>query len=161
MLAKDSYPRRQLRRKSVNMKLRELKARKVVFARLYENEDLLDAVASASKQANISAGFFTIIGTLKKAKIGFYRDGNYEPIEMIKPLEIASCIGNICLKEKAPIAHAHIVVSDEKGQTFGGHVLPGCLISVTGELMLVEAAGMKLERKFDEKTKLYLLSFDE
>jgi len=143
------------------MKLRESKLGKVVFARLYEDEDLLEAIASASKQAKISAGFFTLIGTLKKAKIGFYRDGNYEPIEITEPLEIVSCIGNISLKEKVPIVHAHIAVSDEKGQTFGGHALPGCSISVTAELMLVEAVGMKLERKFDEKTKLNLWSFDE
>jgi len=143
------------------MKLRESKLGKVVFARLYEDEDLLEAIASASKHAKISAGFFTLIGTLKKAKIGFYRDGNYEPIEITEPLEIVSCIGNISLKEKVPIVHAHMAVSDEKGQTFGGHVLLGCLISVTAELMLVEAVGMKLERKFDEKTKLNLWSFDE
>lgn len=143
------------------MKFQESKLGKIVFARLYEDEDLLEAIASVSKQAKISAGFFTLIGTLKKAKIGFYRDGNYEPIEIFGPLEVVSCIGNISLKEKMPIAHAHLVVSDEKGQTFGGHTLPGCLISVTGELMLVEASGMKLERRFDEKTRLNLWSFDE
>jgi len=143
------------------MKLRESKLGKVVFARLYEDEDLLEVIASTSKQARISAGSFTLIGTLKKAKIGFYHEGNYEPIEIAKPLEIVSCIGNISLKEKAPIVHAHIVVSDKKGQAFGGHVLSGCLISVTGELMLVEAIGIKLEKRFDEKTKLNLWSFNE
>jgi len=143
------------------MKLRESKLGKVVFARLFEDEDLLEAIASASRQAKISAGFFTLIGTLKKAKIGFYHEGNYESIEIAGPLEIVSCIGNVSLKEKAPIVHAHIVVSDEKSQAFGGHVLPGCLMSVAGELMLVEAAGMKLEKRFDEKTKLNLWSFDE
>jgi predicted DNA-binding protein with PD1-like motif len=143
------------------MKFRESKPGKVVFARFYEDEDLLEAVASASKQAKISTGFFTLIGTLKRAKLGFYRDGNYEPIEIAGPLEIVSCTGNVSLKEKVPIVHAHIAVSDEKGQTFGGHVLSGCLISVTAELMFVEAVGMKLERKFNEKTKLNLWSFDE
>jgi len=143
------------------MKLRESKLGKVVFARLYEDENLLEAIASASKEAKISTGFFTLIGTLKRAEIGFYRDGSYEPIEIAGPLEIVSCIGNVSLKGKETIVHAHIAVSDEKGQTFGGHTLPGCLISVTGELMLVETMGMKLERKFDEKTKLNLWSFDE
>lgn len=143
------------------MKLRESNLGKVVFARLYENEDLLETVASASKQTKISTGFFTLIGTLKKAKLGFYRDGKYESIKIAGPLEIVSCIGNVSVKEKEPIVHAHIVVSDEKGQSFGGHVLSGCLISVTAELMLSEALDMKLERKFDEKTRLNLLTFDE
>jgi len=143
------------------MKIRESKLGKVVFARLYEDEDLLEIIASASRQTKISNGFFSLVGTLKKAKIGFYRDGKYEPIEIAEPLEIVSCVGNVSVKDKASIVHAHIAVSDEKGQTFGGHVLPGCLISVTGELMLVEAVGMRLEKKFDEKTKLNLWSFEE
>jgi hypothetical protein len=143
------------------VKLQESKLGKTVFARLDKGEDLLEAIASVAKQSKISSGFFTLIGTLKKAKIGFYRDGNYEPIEIDGPLEIVSCIGNVSIKEKMPIIHAHMAVSDEKGQTFGGHVLPECLISITGELMLVEAMGLKLERKFDEKTKLNLWSLDE
>jgi hypothetical protein len=143
------------------MKFQESKLGKVVFARLYEDEDLLDAIASAAKKAKISSGFFTLIGTLKKAKLGFYRDGGYKPIEITGPLEIISCIGNISLKEKELIIHAHITVSDEKGQTFGGHVLPRCPISVTAELMLIEATSRKLRRKFDEKTKLNLWALDD
>jgi len=142
------------------MSLHESKAGKVVFARLIENEDLLEAIASVSKQAKIPAGFFTLIGTLKRAKLGFYRDGKYEPIEIARFLEIVSCIGNISSKGKESIVHAHIAVSDEKGQTFGGHVLPTCLVA-TAELMLIEAAGMKLERKFNDKTKLSLWAFDQ
>jgi len=142
------------------MKLRESNLGKVVFARLYEDEDLLEVITSASRQAKISSGFFTLIGTLKRAKLGFYRNGKYEPIEIARFLEIVSCIGNISPKGKEPIVHAHVAVSDERGQTFGGHVLPTCLVA-TAELMLVEAAGMKLERKLDEKTKLNLWAFDQ
>lgn len=137
------------------MKFRESKVEKVVFARFHEDEDLLEAIASISKQAKISNGFFTLIGTLKRAKLGFYRNGKYEPIEIARPLEIVSCIGNISPKGKESIVHAHIAVSDEKGQTFGGHVLPTCLVA-TAELTLVKAVDMKLERKIDEKTKFNL-----
>jgi len=132
---------------------------KSVFARLLEDEDLLDTVTRVAAKAKVSAGFFLLIGTLKAAKLGFFREGNYETIDMHEPLEIVSCMGDISVREGKVFAHAHAAVSDEKGKVFGGHVMPGCIIGVTGELVLVETVGIRLLRKFDEKTKLSLLSF--
>ena len=141
------------------MKKIESKLGRVIFARLLENEDLLEAISNTAKKTRITAGFFILIGTLKEAKLGFYRQGKYEPIQIDEPVEIVSCMGNISFKEeKDLVVHAHVSVSDEKGQVFGGHVLPGCIVAATAELMLVEAVDVKLQRKFDEKTKLFLWS---
>jgi len=134
---------------------------RVIFARLFENEDLLEAISNTAKQKGIKAGFFILIGTLKEAKFGFYRRGKYEPIQIDEPVEIVSCIGNISLKEEGElVVHAHISVSDENGIVTGGHLLPGCLVAATAELVLVESADVKLLRKFDKKTKLYLWHFE-
>lgn len=54
------------------MKSVEAKAGKIIFARLFEDEDLLEAIAQAVGKAKIKAGFFVLIGTLKKAKMGFF-----------------------------------------------------------------------------------------
>lgn len=141
------------------MEYAKSKVGKAAFARLFENEDLLETVTQVARKVRIHAGFFMLIGTLKSAKLGFFREGKYETIEMRQPLEIVSCLGNISMKEGKVFAHAHLAVSDEKGRAFGGHVMPGCIIGATGELVLVETAGIGLLRKFDEKTKLSLLSF--
>jgi len=141
------------------MKYSKAKVGKTVFARLLEDEDLLDTITRVAVQAKVSAGFFSLIGTLKTSKLGFFHEGEYKTIEMHQPLEIVSCLGNVSVKEGKAFAHAHAAVSDEKGKVFGGHVMPGCLIGVTGELILVEVAGIRLLRKFDQKTKLSLLSF--
>lgn len=132
---------------------------KSAFARLSENEDLLETVTQVARKARIHAGFFILIGTLKSAKLGFFKEGKYETIEIREPLEIVSCLGNISMKEGQVFAHAHVVVSDEKGRALGGHVMPGCIIGVTGELVIVEVSGIRLFRKLDERTKLSLLSF--
>lgn len=137
----------------------ETRIGKSVFARLSENEDLLETVTQVAMKTGIRAGFFFLIGTLKSAKLGFFREGNYETVEMQQPLEIVSCLGNISVKEDRVFAHAHVTVSDEKGRAFGGHAMPGCIIGVTGELVLVETSGIQLSRKLDERTKLSLLSF--
>lgn len=140
------------------MEFTESKTGKIVFARFHEDEDLLDTITNVGEKAKAPAGFFFLIGTLKKARMGFFRDGEYETIEMNQPLEIVSCLGNVSIKENKVFAHAHIAVSDDRGHIFGGHVMPGCIIGATGELVLVEAEGIKLLRKFDEKIKLYLWS---
>lgn len=70
-------------------------------------------------------------------------------------------MGNISIKDNKPFAHAHIAVSNEKGEVLGGHAMSGCVIAATGELVLVEAKGAQLLRKMDDKTKLFLWSFDE
>jgi len=139
----------------------ESKLGRVIFARLFENEDLLESISDTAKKTKVNAGFFILIGTLKKAKLGFYRQGKYEPIQIDEPVEIVSCLGNISLKEeKELVVHAHISVSDEKGQVSGGHALPGCIVAATAELVLVEAVDVRLQKKFDEKTKLFLWSFE-
>lgn len=140
------------------MKWVEAKAGKVIFARLFEDEDLLEAITQAAREGRVKAGFFVLIGTLKKAKMGFFHEGRYQPIEMTEPLEIVSCVGNISVRENEPFAHAHISVSNRKGEIFGGHLLPGCVIAATGELVLVEAEDVELKRKLDEKTSLHLWS---
>ena len=138
------------------MRMHESKSGRIVLARLSEDEDLLEAITRRAKRAKITAGFFILIGALKKAKLGFYREQEYKPIEISEPVEIASCMGNISVKEEEPLVHAHISVSNEKGEAFGGHLLPGCVVSVNAELVLVEAADLRLQRVFDEETKLYL-----
>ena len=141
------------------MKYSKAKVGRTVIARLVEDEDLLDTITRVAAQAKISAGFFSLIGTLKTARLGFFHEGEYKTIEMRQPLEIVSCLGNVSVKEGKAFAHAHVSVSDEEGRVFGGHAMPGCIIGVTGELVLIEVAGIRLLREFDEKTKFSLLSF--
>jgi len=143
------------------MELLESDLGRIVFARLSEGEDLLETVTHVAEKSHITAGFFILIGTLKKAKLGFYHQGKYEIIKIDSPIEIVSCMGNISLKENKPFAHAHISVSNDKGGVMGGHVMPGCTVAATGELVLIEAADARLHRKLDKKTQLFLWSMEK
>jgi hypothetical protein len=145
------------------MTMKHAKSRigKAVFARLLKGEDLLEAVTQVATKSKIHAGFFFLIGTLKSAKLGFYQDGKYLPIDMQQELEIVSCLGNISIKEGKAFPHAHLAVSDETGRVFGGHAMSGCIIGATAELVLVEAQGLKMTRQLDKTTNLSLLSFFE
>jgi predicted DNA-binding protein with PD1-like motif len=57
-----------------------LKSKEWFLPGFFENEDLLEAVTSAAKQNNINFGFFFLIGTLKIAVLGYYKEGKYIPI---------------------------------------------------------------------------------
>ena len=145
-------------------KIRQAKSKigRTIFARLDENEDLLVAIKERAEQNKIRAGFFFLIGTVKKAVLGFYIDANYKPIQLSGPLEIVSCTGNVSVREDGELmVHAHIAVGNEEGNVFGGHVLPGCFVGVTGELALVETPDAKLRRVFKENLNLYLWSLGE
>jgi len=143
------------------MELLESKLGRIVFARLSEGEDLLETINLVAEKSRITAGFFILVGTLKKANLGFYRQGKYETIEIDGTVEIVSCMGNVSLRENKPFAHAHMSVSNEKGRVIGGHVMLGCTIAATGELVLIEAANTRLLRKLDEKTQLFLWSMEK
>lgn len=142
-----------------SMKSIKSKINSVVFARLYEGEDLLKTIKLTANENNVNSGFFFLIGTLKQAKLGYYRDGKYISIEKQGPLEIISCMGNVSINEKKEIiVHGHIVVSDVNGSAYGGHLLKQCIVDATVELVLVEAESNILQREHDVQKNLNLWS---
>lgn len=144
------------------MKGVESRIEKAIFARFFEDEDLVETITLTAKQNSVNSGFFFLIGTLKKAVLGYYKEGKYMSIEKVGPFEIVSCMGNISVKETAElVVHGHIVVSDSKGNAFGGHILPGCLVDATAELVLVAVENGVLRREFDKQRNLYLWAFEE
>ena len=136
----------------------QAKVGKICFARFAENDDVLETIKKNAHENNVKSGALILIGALKHAVLGCYRNGQYVNTELEGHMEIASCMGNIAFDEKGEtIVHAHMVVSNEKGEAFGGHLMKDCLVGPTAELVLIEAAGLKLQRALDEKTNLKLL----
>ena len=130
---------------------------RICFSRMFEGEDLAEAVEKRVEESGIKAGIFMLIGSLKNVIMGYYREGKYMSIELDGPLEIASCMGNIAVDERGEIMiHSHIVVTNEKGEAFGGHLMKGSIVGATAELVIIEGAGVNLQRRFDEQTRLNL-----
>ncbi len=133
----------------------------MLFFRLSENEDLSEAIRKRAEENNVKAGVLILIGALKKVVLGLYKLGEYKNICIEGPLEIASCTGNICLGEKGEtMTHVHVVVSNEKGEAFGGHLMKESIVGVTAELVIIEGINISLIRAFDTEKKLNLLKLD-
>lgn len=127
-----------------------------LVARAEYDSDLIKFITALAKNNGITTATFTVIGALKNAKLGFYdqeRQGYSETL-LLAPQEIASCTGNISLKEGTPFIHAHAVLADGNGNTKAGHLLEGKVFAA--EIHLAELLGTELERKNDLVTGLSL-----
>ena len=126
------------------------------LVRAEHNADLIQFVTELAEKKEIIVATFTAIGALKRAKLEFYNQEKheYQEITLDSPHEIASCIGNISVKDGKPFVHAHAVLADKNGNTKAGHLLEGMVFAA--EISLRELKGAKLERKYDEITGLSL-----
>ncbi|ACL69846.1 PPC domain-containing DNA-binding protein [Halothermothrix orenii] len=129
------------------------------LGRLPKGGDLLQELTKVVRENNIETGVFMLIGAVEKAKFGYYLQDEREFFfkEIDEHLEIVSCKGNISLLNGEPFVHAHIIVSDENGNTYGGHLSEETTI-FAAEYFIQELIGEKLERTFDKKTGLSLWS---
>lgn len=50
-------------------------------------------------------------------------------------------------------SHLHLALGDEDGHVVGGHLLDGCLVYTTAEIVLVEATDLVFTRAHDGTTK--------
>jgi len=126
------------------------------LARAKHDADIISFVTDLAKENGVMTATFTAIGALKYAKLGFYDQKKHEYVETLlsAPQEIASCVGNISIKEGKPFVHAHAVLADSEGNTKAGHLLEGKVFAA--EIHLAELVGEKVVRKNDAVTGLFL-----
>lgn len=132
---------------------------KIIFIRLFPNEELNEQIKKACKKHKVKAAVvLSGIGQVNKVKIGYFKKkGDYSAETFEKPLEILTLAGNICKQKDEYITHFHIVLGDERKNSIGGHFIEG-EISVTAEIVLLKI-DIQLKRKIEEDTGLQGLYF--
>jgi len=132
--------------------------KRTIVGRLANGSDLYDGITRVAQENDIRIGRVTGMGAVQKAKLAYYdqKTMKYSVIEINEPMEIVSLYGNISTKDGQPFAHAHVVLSDEKGNGKGGHLLPGGTPVFACEVTIEEYNGPELRRDFDEQTGLFL-----
>jgi len=129
----------------------------VIVERLSSGRDILEGLNELVDAKNITGADFTAIGAVSRAVVGFFVGrGQYSEKLFEGPLEIVSCVGNVSVKENQPFIHAHISLADHKGNVFGGHLLPGCQVAATFEVIF-HVHDTAMNRTLDSKTGLFLL----
>ena len=115
--------------------------------RLHRGADLLQSIRTFSTEQHIQAGFIgACVGCVSTAKI---RDaGGINIRRLDEPMEIVSLTGTVSEER----CHLHISFSRKDLSTVGGHLVEGCLINTTAEIVLCELPEITFHPVFDPQT---------
>ncbi len=115
--------------------------------RLKPGEDLKSGIEKVVKENNIRAGWVaTCVGSLTDYSIRFANQP--DGVMGTGNFEIISLVGTISING----SHIHISISDGTGKTFGGHLMPGCKIYTTAEIVLQSTDKYEFTREKDGST---------
>lgn len=115
--------------------------------RIKDGFDLKKEIIKIVEQNDVGAGIIaSIVGGIKFAKLRM--PGGKAVKIWNTPLEIVSGTGTVSRNG----CHIHISVSDTEGATYGGHLVEGCIVRNTAEIVLLVFGGIEYKRKFDEET---------
>lgn len=120
---------------------------RIIVKRLQPGADFRAALEEIVEREGIKAGvLLSVVGSLSG---GALRTPSGAAKVFTEPLEIVSGTGTV---GSAGI-HVHISVSDERGATFGGHLLSGCMVRTTLELVILDLSNqMVFDRVVDAST---------
>lgn len=115
--------------------------------RLHKGDDLYESICAFAKEKAIAAGYISCcVGCVSKAKL---RDASGVRIrEINEHMEIVSITGTV----SGARSHIHISLSKEDMSTIGGHLVAGCVINTTAEIVITQIDGAIFDKEFDEQT---------
>lgn len=115
--------------------------------RLKRNDDLKRSIVRYCKDNNILAGcVISGVGCLSKANIRMAKAET--TMEKEDDFEIVSLMGTIADNG----VHIHICLSDKTSKCYAGHLLEGCIVNTTCEVVIHSIDNYSLTREFDEST---------
>ena len=113
--------------------------------RLRPGQDLFDTIESFAQEKNIEAGcVLSGVGSLTYVTLRFANQEVYANADGF--FEIVSITGTVSVHG----SHLHISVSDEEGRTIGGHLVSGCKIYTTVEIVIAVFDDVVYKREFAE-----------
>jgi len=113
--------------------------------RLKSGQDLFDSIESFVREKHIEAGcVISSVGSLTRAVLRLANRDFHS--EYNGYFEIVSMTGTVSLYG----SHLHISISDGDGNTIGGHLVGGCQIYTTAEIVLAVFDETVYKREFAE-----------
>jgi uncharacterized protein len=113
--------------------------------RLSPGQDLFDSIDAFVMQAQIEAGcILSGVGSLTDVVLRLANRKMYN--EYAGYFEIVSMTGTVSIHG----SHLHIAISNGDGVTIGGHLVSGCKIYTTAEIVIVAFPDMVYRREYAE-----------
>jgi uncharacterized protein len=118
--------------------------------RLKPGQDLLDSIEEVVKENKIEAGcVLSSVGSLTHATLRLANREYYNEYE--GHFEIVSMTGTVSTHG----SHIHVAISDGDGVTTGGHLVSGCKIYTTAEIVLAVFDDQVYKRELFENDSGY------
>ncbi|HEY6062061.1 MAG TPA: PPC domain-containing DNA-binding protein [Chitinophagaceae bacterium] len=115
--------------------------------RLKPGEDVKESIERTVKEKNIKAGWVaTCVGSLTGYSIRFANQP--DGARGSGHFEIVSLVGTVSVNG----SHLHISLSDSAGKTIGGHLMTGCKVYTTAEIILHATDKYEFTREKDGST---------
>ena len=120
---------------------------KTYAVRLRRGADLLQSIEAFCAEHQIRAGvLLSGVGCVTKASI---RDaGGVNIVSIDEAMEIVSLMGTVSEKR----CHLHVSFAKEDLSVIGGHLVAGCMINTTCEIVIGELRDYVYDVEFDEET---------
>ena len=123
----------------------------VLAVRLEPGADLRVELKRLTAEHGLRAGFIlTCVGSLSRARLRM--PGAIGEAEVFRdfdePMEIVSLAGTLAPEGM----HVHISLARSDGACIGGHLVKGCIVNTTAELVIGEAAELAFNRPLDPAT---------
>lgn len=141
----------------MSKKLEQYNVKNTYLLRLDKGDDLLKTLTKIVKENEIELATISGLGAVSEVVFGYYDqlDWEYNFIERKGQFEILSLNGNVSIKDGQPMVHAHIMLADDNGDAFGGHLAEGTKVFAS-EIEIQELDKADKIRKYDEDTGLTL-----
>ncbi len=119
--------------------------------RLTPGADLKEELQRITALGPLGAGFIlSCVGSLSAARLRAPSTAGEADLfhTYAEPMEIVSLVGTL----SPDGIHVHISLSRRDGACVGGHLVSGCIVNTTAELVIGEAEGLKFRRLPDRVT---------
>lgn len=118
--------------------------------RLKPAQDLFDSIESFIADKKIEAGcVLSAVGSLTHATLRLANRETYNQYD--GHFEIVSMTGTVSIHG----SHLHVAISDGDGVTMGGHLVSGCKIYTTAEMVIAEFEDVVYRRELMENDSGY------
>lgn len=118
--------------------------------RLKPRQDLFDSIQEFVNARNIEAGcVLSSVGSLTHATLRLANRSYCNDYE--GHFEIVSMTGTVSVHG----SHIHLAISDGDGATIGGHLVSGCKVYTTAEIVILELEDVIYKRELYENDSGY------
>jgi uncharacterized protein len=120
---------------------------KTITMRLKPGQDLMAEMDRLAQTQQLEAAcVLTCVGSLTTAVLRFANQGHTDTLT--GHFEIVSLTGTLSVHG----SHYHISISDETGKTIGAHLMEGCKVYTTAEVVIGVIEGVSYQRTICEES---------